>query len=45
VLELAAQQELLDLESALDALELTTFQITKALIDAALKRDAARKRN
>jgi len=44
VLELAAEQGLLDLKMALDSLQRTTFQITRPLIDAALKRDAERKR-
>ncbi|HEY1683444.1 MAG TPA: hypothetical protein VGG19_01660 [Tepidisphaeraceae bacterium] len=44
ILELAARQNLLDLKSAFDRLERTSFQITPALINAALDRDAARKR-
>jgi len=43
ILELAAQRKLLDLKSALDFLQKTSFQITKNYIDAALERDAARK--
>jgi predicted nucleic acid-binding protein len=44
VLELAAEAELVDLKIALDALQQTTFYITKIQIDAALERDAARNR-
>ena len=44
VLELAAERELLDLPTALDALRHTSFHVTRALIDTALQRDAARKR-
>jgi predicted nucleic acid-binding protein len=43
VLELAAQHRLLDLKSAFESLQRTTFQITQPLIDAALERDAARR--
>jgi predicted nucleic acid-binding protein len=43
ILELAAQEKLLDLKVALDALRQTSFQISKSLIDAALEREAARK--
>lgn len=44
VLELAAGRDLIDLRSAFDRLLQTSFQITRALIDAALERDAARRR-
>jgi predicted nucleic acid-binding protein len=44
VLELAAEQGLLDLKAALNALEGTSFHVTRPLIEAALKRDAARRR-
>ena len=43
VLEFAAEKDLLDLKSTLDALRSTTFYITDAYINAALQRDAARK--
>ena len=43
VLELAAQRNLLNLKSAFNALLQTSFQISKALIDSALEREAARK--
>ncbi len=41
VLELASRHGLLNLASAFDSLQHTTFQIAQALIDAALERDAA----
>jgi predicted nucleic acid-binding protein len=44
VLEFAAERELLDLQKTLDELRRTTFFITDDYIDAALERDAARKR-
>jgi predicted nucleic acid-binding protein len=44
VLELAAQQKLLDLPVALAALVRTSFHVTETLVNAALQRDAARKR-
>lgn len=44
VLELAAEAGLLDLKTALDLLQQTTFQITQAYVDAALARDATRRR-
>lgn len=44
VLELAAEQELLDLPTALAALQQTSFHSTKTLINDALQRDAARRR-
>jgi predicted nucleic acid-binding protein len=44
VLELASELKLLDLPIALEALQRTTFHVTKTLIDDALERDAARKR-
>jgi predicted nucleic acid-binding protein len=40
VLELASRHGLLDLASAFDALQRTTFQIAQSLIDAAIERDA-----
>ena len=43
VLELAAQQGMLDLKSAFEALTRTSFQAAQSLTDAALQRDAARK--
>lgn len=43
VLELAAEQELLDLRAAFDSLQRTSFQITQDLLDAALERETARK--
>ncbi|HJQ78796.1 MAG TPA: hypothetical protein VJ828_02520 [Lacipirellulaceae bacterium] len=43
VLELAAEDGLLDLKSAFDALQQTTFHITQHLLDEALARDAKRK--
>jgi predicted nucleic acid-binding protein len=43
VLELAAEAELIDLQSALNRLEQTSFYITKSIIDAALQRHTARK--
>jgi predicted nucleic acid-binding protein len=45
VLELAAEQALLDLRIALGALANTTFHVTQTLIDAALERNAARQRS
>jgi predicted nucleic acid-binding protein len=42
VLELAAEQGLVQLVDAFDALKNTTFHITPAILDAALARDAAR---
>jgi predicted nucleic acid-binding protein len=44
VLELGAEQQLIDLNAAIVALSQTTFHITDELLDAALARDAARKR-
>lgn len=44
VLEFAAERNLIDLKPTLDALRQTTFHITDEYIDAALQRDAARKR-
>ena len=44
VLEFAAERKLLDLKQILDALRSTTFYITDEYINAALERDAARKR-
>lgn len=44
VLELAAEADMLDLPLALAALQQTTFQITQAYIDAALARDAERRK-
>jgi predicted nucleic acid-binding protein len=44
VLELAAEVGLVDLKTVLDALQQTSFQITQSLIDAALARDAERRR-
>ena len=44
VLELAAEQSLLDLSAVCDALKATTFHISDSLIDAALARDELRKR-
>ena len=41
VLELGARQDLIDLQIAFDALQRTSFQIAKPLLDAALKRDKA----
>jgi predicted nucleic acid-binding protein len=43
VLEMAADRELVDLKTAFDALQRTTFHIGAAQINAALQRDAARK--
>ena len=43
VLELAAERDLLNLNSALTALQQTTFHITQPYIDAALARDAERR--
>jgi hypothetical protein len=43
VLELAAEQELIDLATALAALRRTSFHISEELINDALARDAARK--
>jgi len=43
VLELAAGHELLDLRACLSALQCTSFHCSRALIDEALERDAARK--
>jgi len=43
VLELAAQRNLLNLRTAFDSLQRTSFQITKSYLDEALKRDVARK--
>ena len=45
VLELAAEQDLIDLPSAFAALRQTTFRITDVLIEAALQRDADRRKN
>jgi predicted nucleic acid-binding protein len=44
VLELAADEELIELSSALRALQHTSFHCTPILIEAALQRQAARKR-
>jgi len=44
VLELAAGQRLLDLQTAFDTLQRTSFHTTETLINAALQRNAARKR-
>jgi predicted nucleic acid-binding protein len=44
VLEFAAEQNLLDLVSALAALKATTFYLSDEYISAALERDAARRR-
>jgi predicted nucleic acid-binding protein len=44
VLELAAEVGFVELKSALGALQQTNFQITQSLIDAALARDAERRR-
>jgi predicted nucleic acid-binding protein len=44
VLELAAERELLELATAFGALQATTFQISQDLLDAALARDAARRK-
>jgi predicted nucleic acid-binding protein len=43
VLEFAAERDLLDLKAATDALQSTTFHIATEQINAALKRDTARK--
>jgi len=43
VLELAAEQELIDLRAAVSALQLTSFHVSKNLIDEALACDAARR--
>ncbi len=43
VLELAAAQNLIDIRRALESLRQTTFYISDDYIDAALKRDAARR--
>ena len=43
VLELAAEQELLDLNVAFESLQRTTFHVTQELLEAALARHAARK--
>jgi predicted nucleic acid-binding protein len=43
VLELAAQQNLVDLGSAFNAWSATSFQIAKPLLEAALARNAARR--
>lgn len=45
VLELAAEQGLIRLGDAFDALKCTTFHITPAILDAALARDTARKQS
>src|SRR4051812_38484294 len=44
VLEKAAERRLLDLRPTLEALRRTSYRIRDEMIDAALKRDAARKR-
>jgi predicted nucleic acid-binding protein len=44
VLQFAAERKLLELRPALDALRATTFYITDAYVQAALQRDAARKK-
>jgi predicted nucleic acid-binding protein len=44
VLEFAAERKLLELPETLDALRQTTFYITEEFIEAALARDAERKR-
>jgi hypothetical protein len=44
VLELAAEQKLLDLQIALDALQRTSFRMSNAIVSAAIQRDAAWKR-
>jgi predicted nucleic acid-binding protein len=43
VLELAAERNLLDLPSTVEALRRTSYRVRKEMIDAALARDAARK--
>lgn len=43
ILELASEQKLLDLPTALSALSQTTFHCSQAIIDAALARDTARR--
>ncbi|MGE3244645.1 MAG: hypothetical protein AB7I57_26520 [Pirellulales bacterium] len=45
VLELAAEHGLIRLTDAFDALKSTTFHITPAILDAALARDAARRKS
>jgi predicted nucleic acid-binding protein len=44
VLELAAKENLLELRSALDKLQRTNIRVPRDRVDAALERDAARKR-
>ncbi len=44
VLERAAEQQLLELQPTLEALQRTTYRVRPELIQAALERDAARKR-
>lgn len=44
VLEKAAEQRLLELRPALQALQQTSYRVRGEMIDAALERDAARKR-
>jgi predicted nucleic acid-binding protein len=44
VMELAASQGLLDLQSAFNSLQRTSFYLTEALINSALQRDALRNR-
>jgi predicted nucleic acid-binding protein len=43
VLEVAAEQKLLDLRLALDALRRTTFYVTDEVVEATLARDVARR--
>jgi predicted nucleic acid-binding protein len=43
VLELAAEQDLVELTVAFESLQQTTFHVTQDLLDAALERYAARK--
>jgi hypothetical protein len=45
ILELAADQNLIDLDAAFTALAQTTFQTTQELLDSALARHAARKQD
>jgi predicted nucleic acid-binding protein len=45
VLELAAERELLDLSSVFAALRATSFHISQELLDGAIEREEARRRN